>query len=215
MKSAPNMAAAHEPPHPLAERLATSVAPPGELLDLGTGGGRNLRFLAATHDAVGVDDDGDRARRVEATLRAEGLTVEVHAASYTQLPLGRARFAGALSTHALLHGTRSKVRLAIAEVARVLRHGAPFFLTLASVEDERYGEGTMIELDVFAPSSGEEEGVPHLYVDAAGVPELLGPQFTVESQRQVDVDAVVGRWAHGQGAAPSGRRHWFVQARRR
>jgi len=207
------MAPSHEPPHPLAERLVAMTPPSSELLDVGTGSGRNLRFIAATHRAVGVDDDADRAARVSTALRQEGLAVSVHAASYTQLPFARDRFAGALSTHALLHGTRSKIRLAIAEIARVLRRGAPFLLTLASIEDERYGEGTMLELDVFAPISGDEEGIPHLYVDAAGVPDLLAPNFTVESQLHVDVDAVVGRWAHGE--APSGRRHWFVQARRR
>ncbi|TAM59639.1 class I SAM-dependent methyltransferase [bacterium] len=216
VKPAQMTPAPHEPPHPLAERLVASVgATAGALLDLGTGGGRNLRLLAAAHIAVGVDDDLERARRVESALRAEGLDVRVHGAPYTQLPLARARFAGALSTHALLHGTRSKIRLALSEIARVLRTGAPFFLTLASVEDERFGEGIMVEADVFAPASGDEEGVPHLYLDAAGVPELLAPHFVIESQRQTDVDELVGRWAHNPGAKPRGRRHWFVQARRR
>ncbi|HVA36214.1 MAG TPA: class I SAM-dependent methyltransferase [Candidatus Dormibacteraeota bacterium] len=202
-----------EPPHPLAERLAASVPPSRELLVLGVGNGRNVRLLCASHRVKGVDDDSLRAQRVESALRAEGLDVRVHPAPYTQVPFARARFSGALSTHALLHGMRSKVRLALAETARVLAPGAPFVLTLASVEDDRYGEGTMVELDVFAPAAGDEAGVPHLYVDEDGVRELLSPHFAIASLRQVDVDSVVGRWAHGADRG-TGRRHWFVEARR-
>ncbi|MDE2573024.1 MAG: class I SAM-dependent methyltransferase [bacterium] len=208
------MAARHEPPHPLAEQLAAAVGTDGELLDLGTGGGRNLRFLAQTHRALGVDDDAERAARVTAALRADHLDVQVAHAAYTQLPFAARRFSGCVATHALLHGTRAKVRLAIAEASRVMRSGSPFFLTLASVRDNRYGEGSMVEIDVFAPTSGDEAGVPHLYVDAGEVARLLAPHFSVVSLREVDADAIAGRWAHGEGAA-AGRRHWFVEARRR
>ncbi|MBV9408494.1 MAG: hypothetical protein JO164_06700, partial [Candidatus Eremiobacteraeota bacterium] len=86
------------------------------------------------------------------------------------------------------------------------------FLTLGSINDARYGLGTPLDERSFAPGDGEEVGIPHVYLDRDGVIEMLFG-FTVTALDEVEVDDVVGSWAHGDDAL-GGRVHWFVEARR-
>lgn len=184
-----------EQAHPLAARLiaaARETPLAGPVIEVGSGGGRNTRALrAAGVQVVSLDD----------------------AQPYTQLPAGRATMAAALSTHGYLHGTGPKLRAGLVELARVLRPGAPAYLTLGSIADVNYGFGTAIDEHTFAPGDGPEAGVPHVYLDRGAVEEFLAG-FIIESLEETDVDAIVGRWAHGEDEPP-GKRHWFVVARRK
>jgi len=179
--------------HPLAADLAARYRERGltrPIVEIGAGSGRNTRyFIESGIPIVSTRDDE----------------------SYTQLPGGRGTYAAALSTHGYLHGTVSKLRLGFAELRRVLRPGAPIAVSLGSIEDARFGLGIPLDETTFAPGDGDEAGIPHSYFDRAGAVELLAPAFTVESLREVNVDGIVGRWAH---AAPAGMWHWFVIAHR-
>jgi len=179
--------------HPLAEELAARyrfAGLTGPIIEIALGSGRNARYLVDSGIPVVSTRDDE---------------------SFTQLPGGRNRYGAALSTHGYLHGTVPKLRLGFAELRRVLRRGAPIAITLGSIEDARFGLGIPFDETTFAPGDGPEAGIPHSYFDRAGVFELLAPTFTVESLCDVNVDSIVGRWAH---EAPSGMRHWFVTARR-
>ena len=180
--------------HPLAERLialARTRPLDGPVIEVGTGSGRNTRALVdAQIPVVSVPDS----------------------TPYTQLPGSRDDYGAALCTHAYLHGTSAKLRAGIAELRRVLRPGAPVFITLGSFKDARYGLGIPFDERSFAPGEGPELGIPHAYFDRDGVIELmLG--FTIESLEEVEVDDIVGRWAHADDDLV-GRVHWFVAARR-
>lgn len=178
--------------HPLTERLIADVREhplDGPVIEVGTGSGRNTRALvAAGIPNVGVPDS----------------------APYTQLPGGRDLYGAALASHAYLHGTSAKLRAGIAELRRVLRRGAPLYITLGSITDARYGLGIALDERSFAPGDGDEAGIPHIYLDRDGVIETLAG-FTVESLDEVDVDEIVGRWAH-EDEEIAGRVHWFVKA---
>jgi hypothetical protein len=177
--------------HPLAQRLFERLEGAGPIIVIGDGRGRNSRALeAAGLEVVAVPDE----------------------APYTQLPAKTATFAGALSTHAYLHGVASKIRQGIAELARVLQRGAPLCLTFGSIQDVRYGFGDRLDVHTFAPGEGPERGVPHAYFDRDGVLEMLRP-FTVVSLEEVVVDDIVGKWAHLEGEPP-GKIHWFAEARK-
>lgn len=181
-------------PHPLAERLVAYVREhplDAPVIEIGTGSGRNTRALvAAGIPNVSVPD----------------------ATPYTQLPGSREMYGAALSTHAYLHGTMAKLRAGFADLRRVLRAGAPVFVTLGSIKDARYGLGVPYDERSFAPGEGDEAGIPHAYFDRDGVIELLYG-FAIVSLEEVDVDEIVGRWAH-ESDEITGRVHWFVQARR-
>lgn len=144
-------------------------------------------------------------------MREAGLTVVAvpDETPYTQLGGAGNAYEGALSTHAYLHGTSSKIRSGIAELARVLRVGAPAFLTFGSIQDVRYGFGDRIDVHTFAPGDGPEAGVPHAYFDRDGMLEVLRP-LTVVSLEEVAVDDIVGKWAHLDDE-PRGKMHWFAE----
>jgi hypothetical protein len=191
MSSSPSAQAAH----PLARQLLALVADRplgGPVIEVGTGSGRNTRALVdAGVQVVSVPDD----------------------VLYTQLPGTHETYSAALSTHGYLHGTTAKLRAGFAELRRVLRPGAPIFITLGSIADARYGLGIPFDERSFAPGEGEEVGIPHAYFDRDGVNEVLEGFFTIEEAEKVDVDEIVGRWAHAENDV-TGRVHWFVRARR-
>jgi hypothetical protein len=181
--------------HPLAERLirhAREHSLDGPVVEVGTGSGRNTRALVEAGIAVVSVPDST---------------------PYTQLPGGRESYAAALSTHGYLHGASDKLRAGIAELRRVLRPGAPVYLTLGSIKDARYGLGLPLDERTFAPGEGDEAGIPHAYFDRDGVIETMFG-FEIESMEEVDVDEIAGRWAHPTDEI-AGRVHWFVVARRK
>jgi len=181
--------------HPLADRLirdAREHALDGPVVEVGTGSGRNTRALVdAGIPVLSVPDS----------------------TPYTQLPGGRESYGAALSTHGYLHGASDKLRAGIAELRRVLRPRAPVYLTLGSIKDARYGLGVPFDERTFAPGDGDEAGIPHAYFDRDGVIEILFG-FDVESMEEVDVDEIVGRWAHPNDEI-AGRVHWFTIARKK
>lgn len=178
-------------PHPLAVELAERLraTPHARVLDLGAGRGRNVAALeAAGYDVCAIPDD-----RVQ-EFRVDG------------------RFDGALSTHALLHGTPDTIASLLAALAEVLKPGAPLYAAFGSKADARYGKGIRIAGDAFAPDSGEEQGVAHSYFDEPTLRAAIERAFAVETIEERAVDDVVGAWAHAQ--RPQGTVHWFVRARR-
>src|ERR1700733_11423871 len=164
-------------PHPLAERLIEryrAAAWTAPVLEIAAGVGRNTRaFEAAGVPIVATPDD----------------------APYTQLPGERGAYAGALSSHGYLHGATAKVRAGLAELRRVLAPGAPVYITLGSIHDERFGFGEALDEWTFAPGDGPEMGIPHGYFDRDTIVELLRG-FTIESLEEVDATSIVGEWAH-------------------
>ncbi|GAC1408243.1 MAG: hypothetical protein NVSMB64_16200 [Candidatus Velthaea sp.] len=179
--------------HPLAKQLAEMYVErrlSGPIVEIAAGSGRNTRMLIeAGLPIVATRDDEP----------------------YTQLPGGHSLYAAALSTHGYLHGAVAKLRIGMGELRRVLQDDAPIAITLGSITDARFGFGTQLDDNTFAPGDGDEAGIPHAYFDRDGVIELLRPLFTIDSIDEVDVDAIAGSWAH---PAPQGMRHWFVTARR-
>ena len=121
--------------------------------------------------------------------------------------------AGALSTHAFLHGTLRTVDELLARAAERLEPRAPLYVTFGSTHDARYGTGTRIEDRVYAPDAGDERGVPHAYFDEASIRGLLERAWDVESLREEPVDEIAGTWAH-QEAPLHGAVHWFAVLRR-
>jgi hypothetical protein len=185
-------------PHPLAERLIERYRAAGwdlPVLEVAAGAGRNTRaFVAAGIPVIATRDDE----------------------SYTQLPGERDTYAAAFSSHGYLHGATAKVRAGLAELRRVLAPGAPVYLTLGSIHDERFGFGEALDEWTFAPGDGPEMGIPHGYFDRDTIVELLRG-FTIESIEEVDATGLVGTWAHDPGDDGEDAQaivHWFVVATR-
>lgn len=180
--------------HPLARVLIARLGPRADLpvLDFGAGRGRNTRALR---------DAGPRVVSV----------ADAVAESAAPLAGITDRFAAALSTHALLHGTASIVAEKTAVIAQRLEPRGLLYATFGSSRDARFGKGERIDDWTFAPLEGAERGVAHAYFDREHLVALLEPLFMIESLEERDVDDVVGAWAH-RDAPLRGAVHWFAIA---
>lgn len=181
-------------PHPLAVRLVEHLraSPAARVLEFGCGRGRNTEALrAAGLTVVAVDD-----RTAGSSAPLEGLS---------------GPFAGALSTHGLLHGTPAAIGAALAGIAGLLAGGAPLYATFGSVRDARFGSGERIEEFTYASESGDERGVAHAFFGRDRLRELLGAHFAIGSLEEHDAGQSAGQWAHSDRPL-SGAVHWFAIA---
>ncbi|HEV3092741.1 MAG TPA: methyltransferase domain-containing protein [Candidatus Cybelea sp.] len=180
--------------HPLAVLLIENLRPgPGRrVLDFACGRGRNAAALrAAGFEVIAID--------------------EVAAASERPFAGVAGRFAAAISTHGLLHGTPAAIGERVRGIAALLEPGGTLYATFGSVRDARHEQGERLGEFTYAPVDGEERGVPHTFFDRERLRALLEERFTVDSLEEHGVDQVVGSWGHT--ARPlSGAVHWFAIA---
>jgi hypothetical protein len=184
------------PAHPLAERLIDRLGERRDrrVLDFASGNGRNARALsAAGFSVVSIDD-----RTAESTVPFAGTA---------------APFAAVLSTHGLLHGTRSAISGKLGLIAERLEPLGLLYATFGSFQDARFGRGTRIDAFTFAPTEGDERGIAHAFFDRTALRALLEPRFTIESLDEHPVDAVAGSWAHRDRPLTAAV-HWFAVARK-
>ena len=200
--------------HPLAVTLAASLVRPvtTRVLVLGAGNGRNFPpFLAAGARIDALDDDASRIASVQERLGKQTGLRFAHGAYDAPLPFPE-RYDAALSTSALLHGSRRGVAAAVRNVFEALRPGGTLHLVLGSRSDPRYGEGDDLGDGAFAPLDGPERAVPHVYFDRDGVRALL-ERFELAELSEGSAERTAGRWAHDPAEAAR-IVHWFVRARR-
>ncbi len=201
------------PPHPLARALANAVVrdSTARILVLGSGNGRNVTPFTQNGFPVDVlEQDETRAREADARYAAGGL-VRVRAGAYAGPYPFEGGFAGALSTSALLHGTVDAIARSVAAVRSALRKDAPFFCTLGSTRDPRFGHGRRIDEQTFAPESGSEAGVAHAYFDESQLRATFAG-FAIDELHEGSASETVGAWAHTNDEAAT-IVHWFVRAR--
>ncbi|MEO6835752.1 MAG: hypothetical protein ABI231_07600 [Candidatus Tumulicola sp.] len=186
------------PPHPLAQRLIERLRerPGSRVLDFCTGSGRNAAALSrAGHAVAALNDD--------------------HPAAWPDAPApGRDRFAAVICTHGLLHGTTETIAGRLSALAGLLGADGLFYAVFGSVRDARFGKGTPIDRNTFAPVDGDERGIAHTYFSRAPLRALLETDFVIELLEEYDADGVAGSWAHAKQPL-LGAVHWFVIAKRR
>lgn len=198
----------------LARDLAARVSAPRRILVVGYGSGRNLAPLLDAGLAIDLCE-GDVTRAAAAAQRY-GASSRVRIFTALGSPDATTSIVpdcdGALSTHALLHGNAAGLATSIASIHGRLRDGAPFYTTLGSTRDPRFGRGLRIDAATFAPDTGTEAGVPHVFLSEREVRAMLR-DFTIESLDEIDASDHVGAWAHEPEDAAT-IVHWFLRARR-
>ncbi len=182
------------PAHPLALELIDRLHEKdhARVVDFGSGRGRNTQALVEAGFEVIAISDEDASDR-----------------SALDGPAGS--FDAVLTTHALLHGTPQSVAERLDAVARALREEGLLYATFASVRDARYGKGERLADATFAPSDGDERGVPHVYFDEPSLRAIVAPNFTIESLEERDADRIAGTWAHPHTPL-RGAVHWLLRA---
>lgn len=111
---------------PSLTRFVGMVQPQSLVVDLGSGSGRDLRALSAHgFRPVGLDYAESLARYAHRTTRIPMVNGDLR-----RLPFLNASIDGAWAAASLLHLRRGELSVALAEVARVVKPGAPFFASL-------------------------------------------------------------------------------------
>lgn len=201
-----------EPPldHPLVRAAVARLHDPGArpVLLLGIGSGRHVAPLLATGARlIAFDADPARAATARATF-AHAERFEARSGGNAELA-ALPDLAAVVSTHALLHGTPVTIAATLAILLDRLAPDGDAFATIGSQADPRYGTGTRVAVDAFAPLAGPEAGVAHAYFDERGVWRLFAGFARVDA-RETAAGEHVGTWAHGSDVASIV--HWFVHA---
>ncbi len=132
------------------------------ILDLGCGTGRHVIALARRgFVVVGADISPTALRLTRDWLHQEQLAAGLAQLDWrSPLPFRSASFAGIFSTQVIHHARISEIRLAIAEMFRLLTPNGLAFVTVSGLKGE--GEAfEQIEPGTFVPQAGPEEGLPH------------------------------------------------------
>jgi tellurite methyltransferase len=162
--------------HPLVAELAEQLKerPDARILDLGSGAGRHLVYLAQQgYQVVGMDcaENGLSASRT--WLEQQGLQSSLVRADMTALPFADQSFDALLSIHVIFHNTLALIQRSLNEIDRVTRPGAPICLTFQSTLSYRYGSGQEIEPGTFLPEIGIDAFIPHHFSDFTEICQLL------------------------------------------
>jgi ubiquinone/menaquinone biosynthesis C-methylase UbiE len=150
---------------PEAMALASSIRPGGRVLDVGCGNGVPLTkvLLASGHRVVGLDSAGNMLRRFRSncpeTPAARGIV--------QACPFAAQTFDAAMAWGVLFHLKPAEQVQAIANVARVLKAGAPFLFTAGYpdvIDDSGDHVGVMNDVE-FHYYSFSKDGYGSLLVD--------------------------------------------------
>ncbi len=142
----------------LKEREAVRV------LDLGSGSGRHVVFLARHGFSVsGIDNSPHGMKVAEEWLREEGLAADLRIHDITRpLPYGDGFFDAVFSIQVIHHADAATIKKMIREIERVLREEGFIFITVPRFRNQgkNFRE---IEPNTFIHLDGPEKGLPHHY----------------------------------------------------
>ncbi|MBV9501627.1 MAG: class I SAM-dependent methyltransferase [Acidobacteriaceae bacterium] len=143
------------PPEHVVRYVARTFYPAPErskvhLLEIGCGPGANVWFMAREGFRVsGIDGSATAIRKARERLAKEGLSADLHVGNFMSLPWADNAFDGVLENVSLCSNRTETIRMALAEVLRVLKRGAPFQASFFTTRTWGYGTGTKVEPDGF------------------------------------------------------------------
>jgi SAM-dependent methyltransferase len=120
------------------------------LLEVGCGPGANVWFMAREGFTVsGIDGSATAINRASERLSGEGLKADLRVGDYSTVPWPDSSFDGVVENVSLYCNPWDAVKLALGEIRRVLKPGAPFLSSFFTDRTWGYGLGTMVEPDGF------------------------------------------------------------------
>ena len=151
------------------------------ILDLGSGAGRHLVYLAKEGFRVdGMDFSTRGLAYAREWLAREGVGATLTRADMTALPYEDNYFDALISIHVIFHNTLALLRQTLSEIYRILRPGGLALLTFQSTRSYRFGRGIQLEPGTFIPDIGGDAGVPHHFMDLVEIGRELD-QFCVRN----------------------------------
>jgi SAM-dependent methyltransferase len=152
----------------LRERKASRV------LDLGSGSGRHVVFLASNGFSVfGIDGSPRGMEMARQWLQEEGLSADLRIGDITQtLPYEDDFFDAVFSIQVIHHARIATIQEIIREIERVLKKEGLIFISVPKLKSQGK-EFKEVEPNTLIPLDGREEGLPHHYF----TPEELQESF--------------------------------------
>jgi SAM-dependent methyltransferase len=146
-----------------------------KILDLGSGSGRHLVFLAKNGFSVfGMDNSPAGIELSNRWLASEGLVAELtlHEMA-SELPYPDSFFDAVISIQVIHHARTESIRKTIRETERVLKKGGFVFFTVPRQRNQGK-EFEQIEPGTFVPLDGPEQGLPHHYFTTEEFAQFFG-----------------------------------------
>ncbi len=130
--------------------------PPGRVLDLGMGEGRNAIFMALQgHDVTGIDSAPSAVEKCRERAQALGVEVRAEVGNMLDTPIEPGSFALIMSTMALMFAKRSESHPLIRRAVAGLQPGGMVYIKVLSTDDPSYAR---------LQERGAEEVEPRTYV---------------------------------------------------
>jgi ubiquinone/menaquinone biosynthesis C-methylase UbiE len=105
----------------------------GKVLDIGSGPGRNLTYIARQgFDTYGIDNSEASLKLLKERLKKEGLAAHFAQASFYDLPFEDNKFRAAISNNVFQHNDWEGAEKSFSEAARVLEPGGLFMVSIRS-----------------------------------------------------------------------------------
>jgi SAM-dependent methyltransferase len=167
------------------------------ILDLGSGGGRHLVYLAKQGFKVDGMDYSEKGLQISSNwLAKEGLDANLTRADMIALPYANDSFDALISIHVIFHNPIALLRKTMSEIYRILRTGGMVLLTFQSTRSFRFGRGEQLEPGTYIPDIGGDAGVPHHYMDLPEIAKEM-EQFCVLNVNLFENDDInTGKSSH-------------------
>jgi len=161
-----------------------------QLLDLGCGDGRHLKYFSQRgYHVYGFDISPSALHSAEDWLLADGISAELACGDITDLPWSPEFFDAIVSVQVLNHGYHQDIQSAIQETFRILKPGGWFFLCLQTGPPPDPAKNPSIKIiapETYVIISGDKEvGVPHYCFSEDDLKQALS-LFSLETGPYLD-----------------------------
>ncbi len=181
-----------------------------DILDFGCGLGRHaIHFAKEGFNVFAFDLSETAVEHVKQWAEKEKVQVEAVCADMQKLPYEDNSFDCIFAYHVISHTDTMGMKVILKEIERVMRPDGEIFLTLCSKETWSFKDAGYPKLDantVIKVEDGPENGVPHFYVTAEDILELMS-DFEMIKMRHIDD-------CYWNGALRNSK-HYFVVARKK
>ena len=144
------------------------------ILDLGFGLGRHvLLFSREGFETFGIEPMQSGLDYCQTWLKVEALTADIRLGEMTALPYENEFFDFVISWNVIYHGSIQQLRKAFTEIHRVTRPRGLAYITLNSIRNNHYGQGTEIEPNTFLNPEKPDGDLLHHYSDEQEVKSLF------------------------------------------
>ncbi|MBU4266845.1 MAG: class I SAM-dependent methyltransferase [Candidatus Altiarchaeales archaeon] len=153
-----------------------------DVLDLGSGAGRNTLYLAKNGFNVSALDISEVALE---RLKEKDSSIERVHGGMNSVPLDDSSLDFVLCTRVIQHGIMQEIRTAANEIKRVLRPGGLVFIIVPSTKDPAFSTGREIEKNTKVDIDRPDGNMPHHFFTREDFDDIF-PDFEIVALTERD-----------------------------